>query len=426
MVNPMTLAEMSSVRQALSVACVKDIAKAIESEISKLRLHHEITPGDSVAVAVGSRGISRIDDVVGHCISILKDIGLRPFIVPAMGSHGGATASGQKAVLEKLGITEVAMGVPIASEMDVVCLDVVLEGLPLFFAKKALEADHIVILNRIKPHTKFKAEIESGLCKMLTIGLGKAEGAAEFHQWAIEHTFKIIETAAAAILGKSNVLFGLALLENGRGELAHLEAVLPMSFVDREKVLLKEAYNMMGRIPFDMLDILIVDRIGKDISGIGMDSNVTGRHRDIVGDFHTAPHAKRIFVRDLSPASDGNANGIGLADFTTRRLVDSMDLKKTYVNAMTAISPEKAAIPIYFDSDREALEACVKTVGFNTMESARIVRIRDTGNLELMQVSRALEKDVMSNPNLDLVTPWRPIRFDDYGNLYDFSTEIRS
>lgn len=176
---------------------------------------------------------------------------------------------------------------------------------------------------------------------------------------------------------------------------------------------------MLGRIPFDQVDILIIDRIGKDISGIGMDSNVTGRHRDIVGDFCTAPHVKRIFVRDLSPGSDGNANGIGLADVTTRRLVEALDVKKTYINALTAISPEKAAIPIYFDTDREALEACVKTIGLNSMDRARIVRIRDTGSLERIQVSKALEKDVKSNPTLALETPWQTLQFDDHGNLFD-------
>lgn len=426
MSEQMKLTEMASVRQALPNACIKDIPKKIESEVSKLQIHHKIAPGESVAVAVGSRGIRHIDRVVGHCVRVLKEMGSKPFIVPAMGSHGGATAMGQRAVLEKLGITEMTMGVAIASDMDVVCLDVILGGLKLFFSKKALEADHIVLINRIKPHTKFKSDIESGLCKMLTIGLGLAEGAAEFHRQAVKQSFVIIELAAEAIIDQSGVLFGLALLENGRGETADIEAVLPTSLIDREKALLKKAKTMMARIPFNGIDILIIDRIGKDISGIGMDSNVTGRHRDIVGDFFNAPYVKRIFVRDLSPASDGNANGIGLADFTTRRLVESIDLKKTYVNAMTAISPEKAAIPPYFDSDVEALSACVRGVGLDNMNSARIVRIRDTGYLEQFQVSRALEKDVLSNQNLNFETHWGLIRFDENGNLHDFLTETGS
>jgi len=180
---------------------------------------------------------------------------------------------------------------------------------------------------------------------------------------------------------------------------------------------------MMGRIPFDYLDILIIDFIGKDISGIGMDSNITGRHRDIVGDFYTSPHIKRIFVRDLSSASDGNGNGIGLADITTKRLVDAIDLQKTYVNALAAISPEKAAIPIYFDTDRQSMDVCARTIGIEPMEKARIVRIKNTASLQLLQVSKALETDVLSNPNLELTTPWRPFQFDKNGNLKKISYE---
>jgi hypothetical protein len=187
-----------------------------------------------------------------------------------------------------------------------------------------------------------------------------------------------------------------------------------------EKTLLKQASAMMARIPFDNLDVLVIDRIGKEISGIGMDSNVTGRHRDLVGDFHAAPHPRRIFVRELSPASDGNANGIGLADATTRRLVDALDREKTYRNAITAISLEKAAIPAYFESDREALEVCARSAGLESVQQARLVRILDTKHLEILQVSESLQPDIDSEPNLQQLTPWQPLAFDAHGNLPPF------
>lgn len=415
--KPMTYPDMAVVKQKLYSSGINDIPAAVLSALSAFTISDMVKPGKTVAVAVGSRGINRIDSVVYHCLKFFKNKGLKPFIVPAMGSHGGATAKGQRDVLAKLGITESTMGTPICSEMDVVQVGKLSNGLKIFFSKKALEADHIVVINRIKPHTKFRAEIESGLCKMLTIGLGKAQGATEFHRRAVQHTFKVIEDAATFIINQGRILFGLALLEDGRGDLMYVEAILPSSIVERDKILLKEARATMGRIPFDYLDILIVDFIGKDISGIGMDSNITGRHRDIVGDFSISPHVKRIFVRDLSPASNGNGNGIGLADITTKRLVDSLDIQKTYINALTAISPEKAAIPIYFDTDRKSLDVCARTIGLDSIAKARIVRIKDTASLELLQVSKALELEVLSNPNLELITPWQPFEFDEDDNL---------
>ena len=395
------------------------MAHAVMDSLSVFPVLEETKPGDTVAVAVGSRWIRHIDRVVFHCLNFLKNNGLKPFIVPAMGSHGGATPAGQEAVLKKLGISESAMGVPVYADMDVECIGELSGGLKIYVSKSALDADHIVVVNRVKPHTKFEAEIESGLCKMLTIGLGKAKGATEFHQCAVKQSFKIIEQAADMILKNSGFLFGLALLEDGYGDLAHIEAVTPSVLVAREKELLKKAASMMGRIPFDHLDILIVDFLGKDISGIGMDPNITGRHRDIVGDFNKSPHVKRIFVRDLSPGSDGNGNGIGLADITTNRLVNGLDLEKTYINAITAVSPEKASIPMHFEDDRTCLDICFTTIGLDIRNNARIVRIKDTMNLGYLQVSRALEKEVLSNSDLVQVTPWTPLKFNAQGNMED-------
>ena len=258
---------------------------------------------------------------------------------------------------------------------------------------------------------------------MMTIGLGKDKGASEFHRYAIDQSFSIIETAASILLKKINVLFGVALLEDGYGKLAHVEAILPDQLIDREKIFLKKAFHLLGNIPFDFLDILIIDQFGKDISGIGMDSNITGRHRDLVGDIKMAPNVKRIFVRDLSPGSDGNANGIGLADFTTSRLVARIDMEKTYVNAITAISPEKAAIPIHFKSDSKCLDACAHTTGIADFNDLRVVRIKNTASLKYLQVSRSLAEEVRENSSISLVTPWRPFAFNESGNLPVFFSE---
>ena len=409
--------EVALVKQKLHKSAIPDVPYTVLESLKSLPLEDRIKPGQTVAVAVGSRGIHRIDTVVLDCLKFLMSKGLKPFIVPAMGSHGGATPDGQLNVLAKLGITEEGMGVKIIADMDVTEVGRLSSGTRIYFSRYALQADHFVVINRVKPHTKFRADIESGLCKMLTIGLGKKKGASEFHRRAVKHSFGIIEEAAELLLAKGNMLFGLALLEDGYGELARVEAVFPNALIKHEKKLLKEARSLMGSIPFDFIDVLIIDFFGKNISGIGMDSNVTGRHRDIVGDFFTAPHAKRIFVRDLTPESDGNGTGIGLADVTTRRLVESLDLQKTYANTLTAISPEKAAIPIYLDTDRQALDACIQTAGLDSILDARMVRIKDTASLELLQVSAALGAEVTANPRLEQLTPWGPIEFYGKGNL---------
>jgi hypothetical protein len=411
------LPETAVVRQTLSRGAVDDVAGSTAAALDDLSFEAPTTPGKRVAVAVGSRGIRHLGTVVERCLQYLKELGLQPFILPAMGSHGGATPEGQRQVLEKYGISETRLQVPVDADMTAAEIGRLECGMPIYFARSALDADYVVVINRVKPHTKFRAPVESGLCKMLTIGLGKAVGAETFHRWAVSHSFGIIEQAAEVVLKKIPLLFGLALVEDGYGDLESVTAVGPETLIEADKTLLKKAAALMGRIPFDGIDILVIDQIGKDISGIGMDSNVTGRHRDIVGDFYTAPHVKRIFVRELSPASDGNANGIGLADVTTRRLVEAVDRLKTYKNSVTAISPEKAAIPIYFETDREALAVCAATAGLEQPADARLVRIKNTKSLEVLEVSRALEKKIAANPNLEQVTPWRTMEFDEQGNL---------
>ena len=419
----MIFPEMALVRQKLHAEKLQDIPAAVGNALQGLHLASEVKPGECVAVAVGSRGISHIPIIVSECVKFLKDLGLDPFIVPAMGSHGGNTPEGELSVLAGLGINESSVGVPILAAEDVVEIGRLDIGIPILMDRRAAEADHIVVLNRVKPHTKFHGPIESGLTKMLTVGLGKGKGAALYHRAAVQHTFGILQDAARHILESRSVFFGLALLEDGYKNVSQIRAIRPENWFEAERSLLEEARFMLPHIPFDPIDILIVDEIGKDISGIGMDSNVTGRHRDIVGDFYTAPHVKRIFVRDLSRKSDGNGNGIGLADVTTRRLVDALDLEKTYMNALTAISPEKAAIPMYYETDRECIEACLNTIGMVKPEAAQIVRIKNTATLETLMISRALEGDISFNPDLQVAGPWEPIAFDDTGNIEELKAQ---
>ncbi len=413
----MLFPEMALIRQKLHAEKLEDIPEAVGKALQGLQLASLAEPGESVAVAVGSRGISHISLIVSECVKSLMDSGLKPFIVPAMGSHGGNTPEGERSALARLGITESFVDAPILAAEDVVKIGRLDVGIPILVDRCAAEADHIVVINRVKPHTKFHGPIESGLTKMLTVGLGKGEGAALYHRAAVQHTFDILQDAARNILESRSVLFGLAILEDGYRNVSRVSAVRPENWFESERTLLQEARLIMPRIPFDPIDILIIDEIGKDISGIGMDSNVTGRHRDIVGDFFTAPHVKRIFVRDLSPESDGNGNGIGLADVTTRRLVDALDLEKTYTNALTAISLEKAAIPMSFETDRECIEACLNTIGMVRPEEARIIRIKNTAKLDTLSASRALEGDVTSNPNLKILKEWEPMAFDEENNL---------
>ena len=371
----MLFPETAIVRQKLPRKEIKDIPAAVQRAFQTLNLKARTKPGDSVAVGVGSRGISNISLIVKECLRLLKERDLSPFIVPAMGSHGGNTPEGEISTLAHLGITESSMEVPIVAVDDVIQVGTLKTDVPILLDRAAAEAGHVVVINRVKPHTKFHAAIESGPTKMLAVGFGKRQGAAVYHRAAIRYSFDILQDAARHILSARSVLFGLAIVEDACKNVARISAMTPENWFETERTLLKEARLMMPRIPFDPIDVLIVDEIGKDISGIGMDSNVTGRHRDLAGDFFTAPHVKRIFVRELSPRSNGNANGIGLADFTTQRLVDAIDFEKTYTNALTAISPEKAAVPMHFQADRQCIEACLHTIGMIKPEAVRLVLI---------------------------------------------------
>lgn len=389
---------LAPLHQRFETHSIDNVPEAVHAAIHTLRNAggmKEVRAGQQVAITVGSRGIDRIAEVTAAVVETAKSLGLVPFIVPAMGSHGGATAEGQRAVLASLGITEVTMLAPIRASMQVAHVGDTEDGIPVYIDALALEADHIIIVNRVKSHTKFKAPIESGLCKMACIGLGNHDGAVRNHRLAVRHGFAhVIRQAGRLVFNTAPVLFGLGLVENAFGRLHTIRAVAPAHVEQEEEALLTLAQSLAPRLPFDRIDLLIVDAIGKNISGTGMDVNVTGRNRDILGDYTTGPHISRIAVRDLTPESKGNALGIGFADFTTDRLVRAMDYVKTVTNALTGISPEKAAIPIHYPSDMAMLQAALHSLGDWTPERVRIVRISNTRDLQTLFASPALFHDL--------------------------------
>ncbi|PYV07971.1 MAG: [Fe-S]-binding protein, partial [Acidobacteria bacterium] len=292
------------------------------------------------------------------------------------------------------------------------------EGLPVFLDQHASEADHVVVLNRVKPHTEFKGEIESGIMKMMLIGMGKHEGAKVYHKAFADYGFdRIVESMAPIVISKAKVLFALAVIENGYEETALVRGSLPEEIVPSERVLQRKAKELAPKLPFDEIDVLIVDEIGKNVSGAGMDTNVIGRFMNIVAKEPDRPKIKRIYIRDLTPESIGNASGIGLADFTHRRVVDKMDVRTTNTNCLTAVNPEKARIPIICESDREALDLCFGTIGLTPPADARVMRIRNTLHIGEVDVSAALVKEAAGRADLEVLAGPAPLELDAAGEL---------
>jgi hypothetical protein len=409
---------MVPVKQHFNTNPIQDIPAKVRSELSGIQPHKIIARGNTVAIAAGSRGIANLAVIIAEIVRELKKIGAKPFIVPAMGSHGGATPEGQKKILEHYGITKKTMGVPVKSSLSVVQVGSTSEGIPVYLDRNASKADHIVVVNRVKPHTDFKGKFESGLMKMMAIGLGKQKGADHYHNVIVRQGhYPVLLSVVREILHRCPVAFGVAIVENQRDETQIIRAVPAADIEATEYQLLRKAKRLFPRIPLDPIDLLIVDRMGKEISGTGMDQNVIGRS---VIPYHR-PSIKndimRIFVRDLTPDSGGNALTIGNADFTTKRLVDKIDLQATYMNAMTSSCPEAARIPPYYDSDREAIAAALNTIGPVESQNARIVHILDTLRLEEMYVSEVMLPDVEKMKCLSVNGVPGPMKFDGNGNL---------
>ncbi len=411
----MAVPRMVRLRQTFPRPRVTDIPRAVADALDRAR--PPVGRGDAVALGVGSRGVANLDVIVAATVRYLQDRGARPFIFPAMGSHGGGTPEGQQAVLARYGVTEAAMGCPVRATMDVVQVGEAL-GLPVWLDRHAAEADWIGLVNRVKPHTDFKGTIESGLFKMMTIGFGKHRGAIQYHRANIHHGYETVITAVGReMLARARIAFGLATVENGYDETALIEAFGAADLEAGERRLLAQAREWMARLPFSRLDVLIVEEMGKNISGAGMDSNVIGRPTNPHEPFPADPRILWIVVLDLTEQSHGNATGIGNADFTTRRLVEKIDMKATLVNCITACAPNGARIPATYDTDREAIETALDCIGLTPPERARAIRIKNTLVLGEIEVSEALLDEVRARPDLTPLGDAAPLRFDAAGRL---------
>jgi hypothetical protein len=414
----MAFPKMFRVKQELEGPTLADIPTAVRDTMRRLQLQGRAKTGQTVAITSGSRGVANIAVITKAVVDELKTLGLKPFICPTMGSHGEATAEGQRKILAHYGITEATMGCPLKSSMDVVEIGKV-KGTTVFCDKNAWEADHIVVVGRIKAHTDFDGDIESGLFKMMAIGLGKQHGAENYHRAGHHYSYgEIFPLVGKAVLDSGHVLFGLGIVENGYDHTAKVQAVLPKDFDAVEKALLKEAKAWMARIPFDALDVLIVDELGKNISGAGMDPNVTGRAS--VQKPAGRPHVRMLFVRDITPEAEGNAIGVGFADLTTKRLVRKINYAAMHMNAITSGVAEAAKVPMAFDSDREAVETALGMIGLTPAEEARVVRIKSTLHLTEIDCSEAMLAEVKAHSRLHPVTDPKPMAFDASGNLPTF------
>jgi len=409
---------MVPLRQEFDRPRVDNIAGEIRSTLDKLDLSRTIRPGQTVALTAGSRGIANIPLILKSVAQFVKDLGAKPYLVPTMGSHGGGTAQGQREVLESYGITESFVGAPIRASMDVVSLGNTAAGFPVVLDKHASEADHIAVVARVKPHTSYHGPIESGLMKMMMIGLGKHVGAINYHRLLLEYPYdQVVRAVGKTMRAKAPIAFGVAVVENAYDETARIAAMLPPDFEKVEEQLLAHAKTWLARLPFHEADLLIVDEIGKEISGSGMDTNVVGRKRA----FRTAPPENQpamrfIFIRGLSEHTHGNAAGIGLADFTTTRLVKSMDYNATVINCLTSGYPDSANLPVHFDSDRQAIDAALSILGTRTPEKARIMHIRNTLNLETVEVSQPCLDELEQKTRFTIGSA-AALKFDSHGNV---------
>jgi len=399
----MNLPRMIKARQKFDTTRIENIEKAVRQELEQPKIQNLIAAGQSVAVAVGSRGINHLSAAVKVTVDYLRERGAAPFIVPAMGSHGGATAAGQAEVLQRYGITADTMGVPIRSAMEVDLIGRTPDGVPVYMDKNAHAADLVVPINRVKPHTSMRGAIESGLLKMCVIGLGKHVGCSRLHEEGWEKMSQSVIAAAEVLLSRTHIGFGLALVENAYDQTAIVKALVKEEIIHQESKLLARAKAMLPRLMLPDIDVLVVEQIGKDISGAGLDPNIVGRSA-IVGRIagYTGPGIKRIVVLDLSEATHGNACGLGNADFTTRKVFEKLDFPATFANAIAAMGPGTGSIPIFLDTEREAILAAVKCCGRLSPEGPRIVRIQDTLHLSEIWISENMLPLVAHNDGIEI------------------------
>jgi len=415
------LPKMVEVEQVLESKKIEDVKTEVRRQLEQINISSRIRSGDKIAITAGSRGIACIAEIIATIVEEVKKCGGIPFIVPAMGSHGGATPEGQVNILRNYGITQETVGAPIFSSLDVELLGYLEDGIPVYIDKYAKRADGIIVVNRVKPHTDFKDKIESGLMKMMAVGLGKQKGAEIIHSFLADGYHKVLPRVARFIMKNVRIVCGVAIVENGYKEVAIIKAIPPERIEEEEVELLKIAKKYLPRIPFKEIDLLIVDQIGKDISGAGMDPNVTGRFF-VPGEYDPdAPKIKKIVVLDLTEKSEGNAAGIGMADLITRRLFEKIDFEKTFVNCLTSGWTDAGKIPMFLPCDRDAIVVGLRTAGVRDFRKAKIVRIRNTLELSRFWISEALLEEVKENPELrskiKVLGEPKEMVFDILGNL---------
>jgi len=415
----MKLPRILLVRQHFPDRSIKDIPAEVRRTLAAAGFRVRLKPGSRIAIGVGSRGITNLFTIVKAVVEYWKDQGMRPFIFPAMGGHGAATAEGQADVLAHYGIHEAAVGCPVISTLEVVPLGATPEGIETYLDRAAYESDGVFLVSRIKWHTNFIGKLESGLFKMMAIGLGKLAGAQKYHTYAYRMGLEnVIRSVGRQVLKSGKILGGLAILEDANDNTGWLEAVPVESMEQREEELLEMVKSWAGRIPASELDILIVDELGKEISGAGMDTKVINRTVEAERNpYPDAPRIERIFVRDLSALTYGNAVGIGLADVINQRILPKMERTPTYINSLTASNPEAIRIPANYPTDRECLEAMAPTVGRLDTREVTIAWIRNTLELAVLGLSENLRPVIEKDPALEILGPARELPFDGEGNL---------
>ena len=408
--------KMAKVRQNFPRPLVENPAARVRELYFQQKIRKMVKPGMSVAVTCGSRKIANLKEIIREICVCTKELGAHPFIIPAMGSHGGATAEGQREIIEGYGVTEEYCQAPIKSSMEVVKIGYTQEGQEVYIDKNAAGADGIIVVGRIKPHTDFRGPYESGVMKMMVIGLGKQHGAEVFHRSGPKHMAHKIPLFGKAIIEHAPILFGFAIIENAYDETAQIEVMPREEIEGKEPPLLEEAKRLMAKSYIEDVDLLIVDQVGKDISGDGMDPNITGRFCNpyVSGGMN----AKKMAVLDISEDSHGQMVGIGYGDTTTRRAFEKCDLEASYPNALTSTTFSPFRIPLILKNDREAIGACLKYCGDNDKERPRVIRIKDTLHMGEIWVSEALIPEVEKHPYMEVMTELMELPFDEKGNLW--------
>lgn len=417
--DEINIPRMMKIRQIYDKTKIEDLEGWLRQELdNKLPDDQQASfQGKRICISVGSRGIPSIHIMVKTVLDWLKSKGANPFIVPAMGSHGGGTAEGQKAYIAGYGITEASMGVPILSSMEVVKLGELEDGTPVYCDKYAYESDGIIVFNKVKPHTDFRGDHESGLVKMCAIGLANHLGASYFHMMGFPSFAERIPRVAELFLEKAPVAFGLGVVQNAYDEISELEVIPREEIMERDAVLLKIAKEKIANFKMKSMDVLVIDEIGKNISGNGHDPNITGRSNS--KGFEEVLDCKKLFVRGLTEATHHNACGLSAADMTTRRVMNDTDLDVTWTNVVTATMLNGAKLPMYMNNDRDALKVCIRTCNGIDFNQARVVRIRNTAEMEDILVSEAYYEELKNRPDIKILSEPFHMTFDEAGNLID-------